>query len=134
MAQLEILDDQAILDYTTEPNGRGRVLTDHRDLNLRFTPPRPIAGGVYDVDIFGSPMSDRCICGKIRKTSSEPCPFCGAKVYTVEEGLRRFARIDSFSIARKLAACFSLLFRHSACGASTLSAVLSTATLLLGAM
>ena len=94
MAQLEILDDQASLEYTTEPNGRGRVLTDHRDLNLRYTPPRPIAGGVYDVDIFGSPMSDRCICGKIRKTSSEPCPFCGAKVYTVEEGLRRFARIE----------------------------------------
>ena len=34
MAQLEILDDFAILDYTTEPNGKGRVLTDSRDLNL----------------------------------------------------------------------------------------------------
>ena len=94
MEQLEILDDQAILDYTTEPNGKGRVLTDHRDLNLRFVPPRPVAGGVYDTEIFGSPMSDRCICGKIRKTSKEPCPNCGARVYTVEEGLRRFARIE----------------------------------------
>ena len=94
MAQLEILDDYAILDYTTEPNGKGRVLTDHRDLNLRFVPPRPVAGGVYDTEIFGSPMSDRCICGKIRKTSKEPCPNCGARVYTVEEGLRRFARIE----------------------------------------
>lgn len=94
MAQLEILDDFAILDYTTEPNGKGRVLTDHRDLNLRFVPPRPWAGGVYDAEIFGSPMADRCICGKIRKTSNEPCPSCGAKVYTVEEGLRRFARIE----------------------------------------
>lgn len=94
MAQLEILDDFAILDYTTEPNGKGRVLTDSRDLNLRFVPPRPVAGGVYDTEIFGSPMSDRCICGKIRKTSKEPCPNCGARVYTVEEGLRRFARIE----------------------------------------
>jgi hypothetical protein len=94
MAQLEILDDQAILDYTTDLDGKGRVLTDHRDLNLRFIPPRPVPGGVYDVEIFGSPMSDRCICGKIRKTSKEPCPNCGARVYSVEEGLRRFARIE----------------------------------------
>jgi hypothetical protein len=73
MAQLEILSDENIIDYTTDPGGRQRVLYDHRDLNLKFFPFKPYPGGVYDVSIFGSPMQDRCICGKIRTISNEPC-------------------------------------------------------------
>ena len=94
MAQLEILDDFAILDYTTDPDGKGRILYDHRDINMKYRPFKPYAGGVYDVSIFGSPIADRCICGKIRGVSKEPCPQCEARVYSIEEGLRRFARIE----------------------------------------
>lgn len=61
---------------------------------MKFRPFKPYAGGVYDVSIFGSPMEDRCICGKIRTISNEPCPQCEARVYSVEDGLRRFARIE----------------------------------------
>jgi hypothetical protein len=93
MASLEILTDEAILDYTRSGN-RNRVLYDHRDINLKYKPFRPYKGGVYDVEIFGSPMEDRCICGKIRTVSTEPCPVCEARVYTKEQGLRRFARIE----------------------------------------
>lgn len=90
---LELLTDEAIIDYTRS-DGKDRVLYDHRDFNLKFSRLQPLPGGVYDVDIFGSPLEDRCICGKIRTVSSEPCPNCGARVYTREEGLRRFARIE----------------------------------------
>lgn len=90
---LELLTDEAIIDYT-KSEGKDQVLFDHRDLNLRFDGVHPIAGGVYDVEIFGSPIEDRCICGKIRQSSSEPCPNCGARVFTRSEGLRRFARIE----------------------------------------
>lgn len=90
---LELLTDEAILDYS-KSDGKDRVLFDHRDLNLKFDRVQPYAGGVYDVDTFGSPIADRCICGKIRRPSSEPCPNCGARVFTREEGLRRFARIE----------------------------------------
>ena len=93
MASLEILTDEAILDYTRSGN-KNRVLYDHRDLNLKFKPFKPYNGGVYDVEIFGSPFEDRCICGKIRTVSTEPCPVCEARVYTKEQGLRRFARIE----------------------------------------
>ena len=90
---LELLTDEAIVDYS-KSDGKDRVLYNHRDLDLRRSSVYPIAGGVYDVEIFGSPMEDRCICGKIRQPSSEPCPNCGARVFTREEGLRRFARIE----------------------------------------
>lgn len=90
---LELLTDEAILDYS-KSDGKDRVLYNHRDLNLKRDQVYPIAGGVYDIDIFGSPMEDRCICGKIRQPSSEPCPNCGARVFTREEALRRFARIE----------------------------------------
>jgi hypothetical protein len=90
---LELLTDEAILDYS-RTDGKDRVLYDHRDLNLRFDQVKPIPGGVYDVDIFGSPIADRCICGRLRQPSPEPCPYCGARVFTQEEGLRRFARIE----------------------------------------
>jgi len=91
---LELLTDEDIIDYTKSDN-RDRVLTDHRDLNLRCkVSVQPIPGGTYDAEIFGSPYEDRCICGKIRQISSEPCPHCGARVFSREEGLRRFARIE----------------------------------------
>lgn len=90
---LELLTDEAILDYTRS-DGRDRVLFDHRDFNLKFNYPEPIPGGVYDIDAFGSIYEDRCICGKIKRASHEPCPFCGARVFTREEGMRRFARIE----------------------------------------
>lgn len=90
---IELLTDEAIVDYS-KSDGKDRVLYNHRDLDLKRSSVYPISGGVYDVEIFGSPMEDRCICGKIRQPSSEPCPNCGARVFTKEEGLRRFARIE----------------------------------------
>lgn len=91
---LEILTDDDIIDYTKSDVGKDRVLTDFRDFSLRFNSIAPVQGGPYDVNIFGSPYENRCICGKIRQHSLEPCPNCGARVYTREEGLRRFARIE----------------------------------------
>jgi hypothetical protein len=91
---LELLTDEDILDYTKGDNGKDRVITDHHDIPLNYRAVRPFKGGVYDVDYFGSPFEDRCICGHIRQASTEPCPNCGARVFTKEEGLRRFARIE----------------------------------------
>ena len=90
---LELLTDESIIDYTRS-DGKDLIVNNHRDLNLKYDRVQPIPGGVYDVSIFGSPLEDRCICGKIRRASSEPCPNCGARVFTREEGLRRFARIE----------------------------------------
>ena len=90
---LELLTDEAILDYT-KSDGKDHVLNDHHDLNLKFAGIRPYPGGTFDVEIFGSPLEDRCLCGKIRQPSNEPCPYCNARVFTREQGLRRFARID----------------------------------------
>lgn len=89
---LELLTDEDILDYSRE-NGQDHVLTQHGDLNLKYDSIRCIPGGVYDSQIFGSPMVDRCICGKIR-VAGQTCPNCGVRVYTKEEALRRFARIE----------------------------------------
>ena len=90
---LELLTDDAIVDYSRS-DGMDRIVYDHRDLNLKYASVTPVPGGVYDSDIFGSPIADRCICGKIRQPSKEPCPNCGARVFSREEGLRRFARIE----------------------------------------
>lgn len=90
---LELLTDDDIIDYTRS-DGRDRIVNNHRDLNLRFDYIKPEGGGVYDTEIFGSPYEDRCICGYIRQPSAEPCPNCGARVYSMEEGLRRFARVE----------------------------------------
>lgn len=91
---LELLTDEDIIDYTRS-NGVDRVLNNPGDINLRFeTKIGAIPGGVYDAEIFGSPFEDRCICGFIRKQTNEPCPNCGARVLSREEGLRRFGRIE----------------------------------------
>lgn len=94
---LELLTDEAILDYTRN-NGKDSVLTDHRDINLQCNKVSAWPGGVYDIEAFGSPIEDRCVCGNIKRKphepSTEPCPNCGARVYNREDGLRRFARIN----------------------------------------
>ena len=92
---LELLTDDDILDYSRS-DGKDHVLFSHGDLNLKYDRLQPITGGVYDIEIFGSPMVDRCICGKIHQASPDPqqCPNCGARVYTKEAALRRFARIE----------------------------------------
>ena len=92
---LELLTDDDILDYSRS-DGKDHVLYSHGDLNLKFDRLQPITGGVYDTEIFGSPMVDRCVCGKIRQASPDPqpCPYCGTKVYTRDAALRRFARIE----------------------------------------
>lgn len=117
--KLDILTDEAILDYTTDQDGRQRVLTDWRDFDLKYDRIEPVSGGVYDVSIFGSPLSDRCVCGKIKNVTMEPCPRCGARVYPTEEGLRRFARLElpfyylnelRFDIFKDL---FDEIFSHS---------------------
>lgn len=93
MASLEILTDEDILDYTRR-GSKDFVLTTHKDLYLKKKTPSPIRGGVYDVEIFGSPYRDRCVCGKVRTVSNEPCPECDSIVYSKIEALRRFARIE----------------------------------------
>ena len=55
---LELLTDEAILDYTRR-EGRDMILYDHRDMNLRCAHPQPYAGGVFDQSIFGSIYSDQ---------------------------------------------------------------------------
>ena len=90
---LELLTDEAILDYTRS-EGKDHIVYNHRDINLRNTGIKPYAGGVFDLEIFGSPYVDRCWCGNIKQPSKEPCPNCGCRVFTREEALRRFARIE----------------------------------------
>lgn len=90
---LELLTDEAILDYTRS-DGRNHIVFDHRDFNLRNNGMKPYKGGVFDTDIFGSPYVDRCLCGKLKHPSSDPCPDCGCKVFTREESLRRFGRLE----------------------------------------
>lgn len=90
---LELLTDEDIVDYS-RANGRDHIITNHKDLNLQFDGIRPYPGGLYDAEIFGSPLTDSCICGKIRQVSNEPCPNCGCRVFGKEEALRRFARIE----------------------------------------
>ena len=91
---LELLTDEAILDFTSDPQGGQRVLSDHRDANMKYKPFRPWIKGPYDLEIFGSPYIDQCLCGKVHQVSDQPCPACGSKVYPIEEALRRFARIE----------------------------------------
>lgn len=91
---LELLTDDAILDYTTDESGRPHIITNYHDINLRGNVPQPYDGGIYDKTIFGSPMLDRCLCGKLREPSDYPCPQCGCQVFTREQALRRFARIE----------------------------------------
>lgn len=91
---LELLTDEAILDFTSDPQGNQRVLKEHRDADLKAKPYRVRHDGVYDLEIFGSPYIDQCFCGKMRQVSDQPCPVCGSKVYPIEEALRRFARIE----------------------------------------
>lgn len=91
--RLELLTDEDIIDYTRS-EGKDRVITSQKDLDLNCNSVSPIPGGLYDTEIFGSPFEDRCICNKIKQVSSEPCPFCGCRVYSKEEALRRFARIE----------------------------------------
>lgn len=94
---LDLLTDEAIVDYTTDTDNGilfNHIINDSRDLNLRNKPFEPYPGGLFDVDIFGSCLQDRCICGNIKHTSDKPCPFCGCRVYSPEENCRRFGRIE----------------------------------------
>ena len=90
---LELLTDEAILDYTRR-DGRDMIVYDHREMNLRGNMPDPIPGGVFDKTIFGSPYVDRCYCGCLKRPSADPCPACGCRVYSKEDALRRFARVE----------------------------------------
>ena len=90
---LELLTDEAILDYTRR-DGRDMIVYDHRDMNLRGNMPEPVPGGVFDKTIFGSAYVDRCYCGYLKRPSADPCPSCGCRVFTKEEALRRFARVE----------------------------------------
>lgn len=92
--KLELLDDDAIMDYTATRDGIERVITDSRDFNLRNKPFQIYTGGLYDAMIFGSPYKDQCSCGYVRSVSREPCPNCGTRVYSKEEALRQFARVE----------------------------------------
>lgn len=89
---IDLLTDDDIIDFTRS-NGVDRVITEHRDVNLQGLT-SPYRGGVYDPDMFGSPYRDRCLCGRIRRPSKEPCPYCGSRVLTAEEALKRYARIE----------------------------------------
>lgn len=96
MATIELLTDEDILDYT-KSDGVDRVILNHYDFNLKKKKqgfPEAVQGGLYDMEIFGSPIFDRCYCGKIQQPTNEPCPNCGCRVYKREEALRRFARIE----------------------------------------
>lgn len=98
MADIQLLTDEDILDYTRGSDG-DHIITNHYDLDLTLNRPLPIQGGVFDTTIFGSPYVDRCLCNKINpftslRNSKEPCPCCGVKVFGKEEALRRFGRIE----------------------------------------
>lgn len=94
MAALEILTDEAIIDYTRKGN-KNFILTDGNDFNRKNRRyPKPYPKGIFDPEIFGSCYPDRCYCGKIRTVSTEPCPECDAMVLKREDALRRFARIE----------------------------------------
>lgn len=93
-SSIEILTDEAIIDYTRDEN-RDRVVTNHRDINLNFSadyPFKPRTGGLFD-EFFGSPFEDKCLCSKIDKVGPV-CPFCGYQVLDRSEALRRFARCE----------------------------------------
>ena len=91
---LELLTDDAILDYT-KADGEDHVVYDWHDVNLmKITGVQCFIGGVCDPLIFGSPIANECVCGRIKRPTSFPCPNCGTRVFSAEEGLRRFARIE----------------------------------------
>lgn len=93
MATLEILTDEAIVDYTRRGN-KNYVLTSHKDFDLGGRYLKPYRRGPYDPEIFGSCYTDRCYCGKIHTFTNEPCPECNARVFRMEDALRKFARIE----------------------------------------
>lgn len=93
-SSIEILTDEAIIDYT-RGEGRDRIVTNHKDVNLNYTadyPFKPKTGGLFD-EFFGSPFEDKCLCGKIDKVGPV-CPYCGYQVLDKGEALRRFARVE----------------------------------------
>lgn len=95
--KLELLTDEDIVDYSRS-DGKDRIIKSHKDFNLNYKKLdklyTPETDGLYDGDIFGSPFENRCICGKIKHFTKEPCPNCGCRVYSKEEALRRFARVE----------------------------------------
>lgn len=98
MANLQLLTDEDILDYTRTNEG-DNIITNHYDIDLTQVKPQPERGGIYDTNIFGSIYPNRCMCGKINpfsslRNSKEPCPYCGVRVYGKAESLKRFGRIE----------------------------------------
>jgi len=89
---LKLLTDSDILEYSDD-----RILTSEGDFNLKGRGKnnwnRTIRGGVYDIKLFGSPYSNKCLCGKTRIIGVE-CGVCRAKILPINEMYRQRARIE----------------------------------------
>ena len=88
------LTDENILKYT-----HGREVITIKDFNLKYgkrgtDEVRPVHGGIYDPEYFGSLYNDRCNCGSI-KLIGKYCHKCNSEILPIDEKLSRFAYIKS---------------------------------------